>query len=116
MRAGRSRESPPDQSAAPGEPGADARTKHEVAVADAAVVDRREQRERYRRRRRVAVALDVGDRALAFEAEALGRGFDDAEIRLVRPEPRDVADRDTCLLQRGVARLDDCAHGAAEYF
>src|SRR5256885_2121857 len=52
------------------------------------------QRERYRRRRRIAEPLDVDDHLLRRQAELLGCRLDDPPVGLVRHEQIDVARRE----------------------
>src|SRR5947207_1169784 len=83
------RASPPSQHrAGAGHARAEAGAQHEVAGAHAAIVDRIEESERDRRRRRVPEAVDVDKGALGLETESVRRGVDDASVRLVRHEPR----------------------------
>ncbi len=50
------------------------------------------------------------------KVEVLRRGVDDAAIRLMRNQPRDVARRHARALERDVRRLDHLGHGEAEHF
>jgi hypothetical protein len=55
-------------------------------------------------------------RPVGLEAEPLGGGLDDSEVRLVRHEPLDVGARDAGSFERDRTRLRYGAHRAAKHF
>src|SRR3954454_2813545 len=105
---------PPEQRAGPCHTGPEAGTEDEVPLFDAAVVDGFEQRERDRCRRRVAVAVDVHEGAVGFEAEALRGRVDDAGVRLMRDEPVHGFRLDVGACERGARGFHDDAYCALE--
>ena len=67
-----------------------------------------------RRRRRVAGAVEHRRNPLHRDAEPCRRGLDDAEVRLMGHDEREVVDRDAGLRERLRCRVDHHAHRAAE--
>ena len=66
-------------------------TMHDVvADLDPALVDRLGQGDRHRRRRRVAVPVEVDEHLVHRQVEALGDRLDDPDVGLVRDEQVDV--------------------------
>ena len=85
---------PADDRAGGGHAGAEADEQHEVALGHPAVVDGVDEGERDARRRRVAGAVEHDGGAVVADAEAVAGGLDDADVRLVRHDERDVVGRD----------------------
>src|SRR5690349_4813959 len=61
----------------------DRRQQNQIALLQTATADRIIQRERDRRRRRIAEAIDVDDRSIGLDAKFFCRRLDDASIGLV---------------------------------
>ena len=76
-------EAPPKQHGPNGEARADRREQHEIALLQASRTNRVVQRERDRRRRRVAESIDVDKRFVGRDAEFLRRRLDDAPVGLM---------------------------------
>src|SRR5262245_60058897 len=83
-------QTPLQQHRAHRKPSAHRSQQHQVPSLDALVRARIGERERDRRGRGVAVLVEVDDDLLRIDAEPIGRGFDDAAVRLVRDEEIDV--------------------------
>src|SRR3954469_11684484 len=111
----RSRTTPPQQRAAPGEAGAEAGAEDEVARLQTTVVGRLGEDERDRRGAGVPVAVDVHEGALRRDPEPIACGLDDTDVGLVRREPGDVVDAHARAVECVRRRLHDDAHGAAEH-
>ena len=90
-------------------------SRSEVALVDAAVVERVDEGQRDRGRRRVAGVVQHRRGALHRDAEALAGGLDDADVGLVGNDQRDVVGRDAGVRHRLLTRVDHDAHGPAEH-
>src|SRR6202023_2703500 len=80
---------PAQQQGAPGEAAAHRLEQDEIALLDASIGPSDRERQRDRRRRRIAVLFHGADDLFWIDAELVGRAGDDALIGLMRHEPVD---------------------------
>src|SRR3990167_4947106 len=105
-----------DQRRTPGETAAKRRENKQLPAFDAPVADPLVERQRYRRRRSVGVPVDGDDDLVFGKFEALGAGFDDPDIRLMRHEPVDLLAFPLRALRHFKYGVGNFLNGVAEYF
>src|SRR5437870_13902517 len=82
--------SPPHEGGAPREASTERDEQHEVSALQAAGGDGFLERDVYRRSAGITITVDVDEDPLHGQVHALGRGLDDAKVRLVRDEQAHV--------------------------
>jgi hypothetical protein len=85
------------------------------AAFDPPVGHRIGERERDRRRRCIAVAIDRSDDFLGRDAKFVRRTVDDPLVRLVRDEPIDIGSRIAGGFEGVLDHVGDHRHGVPEY-
>src|SRR5205809_175005 len=106
--------SPPHERRAPGEAGAEGREADERARPDAPLLDGLVQRDRDRRRGRVAVALDVVEHLLLGQLEAHRHQLADTQVRLVRDQEVQVGGGAAVVRERLPDHLGKARDGVLE--
>src|SRR5581483_3413081 len=110
-RNGRRVHSPLNDRCAPGETSTESHECEVGANGYLAHLDGLAKRDRNRRRRGIPVTMNVGKDFLRWNLERLGRGLDDANVRLMGDKQIDVVDRQTSSLNRLLSSLCDRLDG-----